>query len=279
MPEPRRGGDQAASVAQRRSKIMTQAIEPTSFGISGNTQSAAVNPYRYLRFCGGAGLLYLAVTILCWGVLGHNIPPYSAELSAEEFAAAMIANRDQIRLGMSLQLMFSPLYLIWGVAISKVMERVEIHNNVLSTLQIWTAGFTTLVFVLPCSVWLAIVYRPEEMQPQILQMFYDFAWLWFDMGWALTTMGMTAMSVCFLSDRRSVPLVPAWVCWLTIAVGVSFILELFMPFMKGGAFSRSGLINYWIEFGVYFVYWLVTAIYILKAIGRLERERAAGSAT
>jgi hypothetical protein len=81
-------------------------------------------------------------------VLGRNIPPYSGGLSAQQFSDVFRANAPSIRVGMIGMLIFTVLYLPWGVAISKVMERVEHDNNVLSTLQLWGAGFTTVVFAL-----------------------------------------------------------------------------------------------------------------------------------
>ncbi|MFW2828715.1 DUF4386 family protein [Sphingomonas sp. ID0503] len=231
-----------------------------------------VRPYRYVRACAWSGLILLAATVLFWGVLGRNIPPISPALDAEAFAAELRRHAPTIRIGMILQLPFSVLYLVWGVAISKVMERVEEDNNVLSTLQIWGAGFTTVVFVVPCAMWLTLAYRPEVMDPRTLQILYDFAWFFFDMAYSLTTLQTIAIGICFLSDKRPQPLVPAWVAWLTMWVGISFVLETMMPLVTDGPFARNGLLNYWVEFSLFFLMMLVLSIYILKAITRLELE-------
>lgn len=214
----------------------------------------------------------LVVTVLFWGVLGHNIPPYSAALDANAFAAEIRAHALEIRTGMLLQMPCCVLYFMWGVAISKVMQAVERDNDVLSTMQIWGAGFTTLVFAIPCSIWLTIAYRPEVMDPKTLQILYDFAWFFFDMAYTLTTLQAVAIGICFLADKRQTPLVPAWVAWLTMWVGISFVLEEIMPLVYSGPFSRSGLLNYWIEFSLFFLMMIVLSIYIIKAILRLESE-------
>lgn len=235
-----------------------------------------MNPYRYVRACAWGGPILLAATILFWGVLGQNIPPYSPALSAQEFADEIIAHAPQIRIGMILQMPFSLFYFLWGVGIMKVMQAVERDNDVLSTLQIWGAGFTTIVFVVPCAMWLAVAYRPEQMDPRTLQILYDFAWFFFDMAYALTTMQTIAIGICFLSDRRPTPLVPGWVAWFTMFVGVSFVLETMMPLVYSGPFARSGMLNYWIEFSLFFAMMLILSIYILKAVGRLQDEHKAG---
>jgi hypothetical protein len=229
-------------------------------------------PYRYVRACAWGGLVLLAATIFFWAILGKNLPPYSPELSAQQFANEIIANAGQIRIGMIFEMPFATFYFVWGVAISMVMRKVERDNDVLSTIQLWGAGFTTIVFVVPCAMWLAIAYRPEVMDPRTLQILYDFAWFFFDMAYMLTTMQTVAIGICFLSDKRAVPLVPAWVAWLTMWVGISFVLETMMPLVMSGPFARSGLLNYWVEFSLFFLMMLVLSIYILKAITRLERE-------
>ncbi|MGE0486449.1 MAG: hypothetical protein AB7Q81_20020 [Gammaproteobacteria bacterium] len=230
------------------------------------------NPYRYFRFCAWAGMLMLPATVLLWGILGQNIPPYSPALAADEFAAAITEHATTIRIGMIGQLGVSFMYFLWGLVTARIMEKVEEDNNILSSIALWAAGLTTIVFLVPCTVWLTVAFRPEAMEPKTLQMFYDFGWFFFDNTFTVTSMGMVAMGVCFLGDRRPEPLIPAWVCWLAICVGIGFILEVFMPLFKSGVFSRAGTINYWVEFTLFFVYWAVTATYIIKAIPRLEAE-------
>lgn len=232
------------------------------------------NPYRYLRLCAWGGPAMLVGTILFWGVLGQNIPPYSGALDAPSFAAQYLGHIYSIRAGMIATLAISPLYFMWGLAITKVMEQVERDNNILSQLQLWGAGFTTVVFYVACAVWLASTYRPESYSPETLQSFYDLGWIAFDMPYALTTLQMVAIGACFLTDRRAVPLVPKWVCWLSIWAGFSFFLEVMMPWFRTGPFARSGTLNYWIEFSAFFVFMAAVSAYIVAAVGRLEREHA-----
>lgn len=232
------------------------------------------NPYRHLRLCAWSGPVLLVITIIFWGILGHNIPPFSADLTAQKFAAQFGASATQIRTGMAVEIAFSPLYLVWGLAITKVMETLETENNVLSTLQMWGAGTTTMIFIIPCAIWLTATFRADTLEPTTLQIVFDMGWMIFDLAFALTTVQMIAMGVCFLGDKRAVPLVPKWLAWFTMWVGFLFFCEVLNPFFKGGAFSRSGMLNYWIEFSCFFAFMLFVSIYILKAITRLEQERA-----
>ncbi len=237
-----------------------------------------MNPYRYAKALAWSGMFMLVGTIIFWGILGQNIPPYSPALGAEEFAAQIRAHAGQIRIGMIVQMPISVLYFTWGVAIWVVMRAIEKENganSILSLLQLAGAAFTTIVFVVPCSLWLAIAYRPEVMEPKTLQILYDFGWMFFDMAYSLTTMQMVAFGICVLQDRREQPLVPGWAAWFTMFVVVSFALLTMMPLVFDGPFSRSGLLNYFVEFTLFFVMWLVVGTYIIKAIGRLERAHYA----
>jgi len=235
-------------------------------------QTTSGNPYRYLRLCAWAGPAMLVGTILLWGMLGQNIPPYSGAMDARAFADQYLGHIYSIRAGMIGTLAIMPLYFIWGLAVTKVMEQVESDNNILSQLQLWGAGFTTMVFYVACGVWLASTYRPEAYSPDTLQMLYDLGWIMFDLPYSLTTMQMVAMGVCFLGDRRAEPLIPKWVCWLSIWAGFSFFLEVMMPWFKVGPFARNGTLNFWIEFSAFFVYMAATSLYVVAAAGRLERE-------
>ncbi|MEN9727048.1 MAG: hypothetical protein RL434_1414 [Pseudomonadota bacterium] len=234
-----------------------------------------MNPYRYLKALAWSGPILLVGTILCWGVLGHNIPPYSTALEAEALAALVREQALSIRIGMVLQMPVSVFYFVWGVVISKVMQTLERDNDVLSTLQLWGAGFTTLVLVIPCAAWLTVAYRPDIMEPRMLQMFHDFGWFFFDVAYSLTTMQFLAIGICFLSDEREEPLVAAWVCWFVMFVGVSFALLSLMPLVYDGPFSRAGLLNFWVEFTLFFLMMLVFSIALFKAINKLEAERHA----
>lgn len=234
------------------------------------------NPYRYLRFCAWSGPVVLVAIILFWGIMGRNIPPYSAALDAQTFADQFLQHVNQTRIGMTLTMNFAVFYFIWGLAITKVMQAVERDNDILSTLQIWGAGFTTIILVIPPSIWLAGAFRPEALEPNILQLLYDMGWLLFDIAYTLTSMQFIAIGVCFLSDQRSVPLVPKWVSWYTLWVGIAFLPLSLMPLFKDGPFSRSGVLNYWVEFTIFFLVMLFVSIYILRAVGRLEREHTSG---
>ena len=232
-----------------------------------------VERLQFLRLCAWAGPAFLGVFIVFWGICGGNIPPLAADLPAADIAAFYRDDANLIRLGMVMAMSFVVLYFVWGLAIAKVIEYgIERDNNVLSTLALWGAGLTVVPIMVSCSFWLAGAYRPHALDDSVLQLLYDLPWLLIDLGYMVTTMQMFALGVAFLRDPREVPLVPKWLCWYGIWVGFSFVAECLMPFFQSGLFARQGMLNFWIEFFIWF-FWIVgLSTYLLRAIGRLEVE-------
>lgn len=246
--------------------------------MNANSQSVVLTNqeyFRYWRACAWTGPIFLVVFIVAWGILGHNIPPVPADESAEFMANLFLTHTNGIRAGMSLTMLFGCFYLFWTLAITKVMEHIDPRqNSILPTLQLFGGALTVVPLVTSSMFWLAGAYRPEALSPVTLQMLYDMGWLLIDMFYFITTIPMVAVGVAGLADRRSKPLFPKFVCWFSIWAGISFLFELLMPFFKSGLFARQGWLNFWVEFFVWFIYIILVTIWVLKAIPRLEKERA-----
>ena len=232
-------------------------------------------PFRYVRPCAWSGPILLVTFIIFWAVLGRNLPPLSAALDAQGIADHFLQNTNQVRIAMVVMMVVAVLYYTWGLAITKVMETVEHsngENNMMSTMQLWGAGFTTLIILFPCALWLSAAFRPEALPPFMLQYIYDLGWLIFDLSFTLTTLQMVALGICFLGDRRASPLLPNWVSWFSIWVGAMFFVVVLIAFAKSGPFSRSGLFNYWFEFSIIIAWFALISVYQLRALTRLESE-------
>jgi len=235
------------------------------------------NPFKYWRFCISSGPVFLLAYIGFWGLLGSCIPPLPAGMTAPEMAQYFQSHANQMRSGMVGGMTFSVFYLIWGLGIAKVMETLEGGNRVLSVLQMWGAGLTVIPVLMCCIFILGGLYRVDTLDPAIIQLMYDLSWLTISVSYAVTTLQMIAMGTLFLHDRRAQPLVPKWLCWYSIWGGFMFLAEDLMPFFKQGVFARNGVLNFWIEYTIYFVYMILVTHYMFKAVTRLEQEHQAGT--
>ena len=234
------------------------------------------NYFKYWRLCAACGPVFLVAFLVCWGMLGYNIPPIPADHTPEQMAEFFRTHYNEVRAGMSGAMLFGVLYLPFTLSITKVMEWMNPEqNSMLSTLQMWGGGLTVVPLVTSSVFWLTAAYRPDVLAPVTLQMLYDMGWLLIDMFYAITTIPMVALGMAGLTDKRAKPLLPKWACWFSIWAGLSFLFELLMPFFKTGLFARQGWLNFWVEFMVWFIYILVAAFYMLKAVPRLQQERAA----
>ncbi|WP_114970572.1 hypothetical protein [Rhodoferax ferrireducens] len=228
--------------------------------------------FKYWRFCAWMGPVFMSVFIVFWGIMGHNIPPWNADLPAATIANWFRTEANTIRTGMVLSMTFAVLYAVWGLAIGRVMTRIVPKDSILVDLQVWGAGLTVVPVLVSTSFWLAGAYRPEALPDYVLQLLYDMAWLLIDLAYAVTTVQLFAAGVGFMRDKRTTPLIPKWLAWYGIWVGFMFVAECLMPFFKTGAFARDGILNFWIEFMIWFVWCPTLTFYILKAINRIERE-------
>jgi hypothetical protein len=231
-----------------------------------------VNEFKYWRLCAWAGPAFMFVFIIFWGAMGHNLPPFSADTPAADIADYFRQNANTVRIGMVVSMTFAVLYFVWGLACAKIAERTEVHNNVLSTIAIWGGGLTVVPILVSTSFWLAAAYRPEALDNSIIQLLYDWAWLLIDLAYSVTTVQMIALGAAYLSDPRKVPLIPRWLSWYGIWVGVSFVAECLMPIFKTGVFQRMGMINFWIEFVLWFIWVPLLTAYTLRAVAKLEVE-------
>lgn len=249
----------------------------TNATMLGAEATAPGSKYTSWRLCVWTGAVYLVGYLASWGVLGFNIPPYPPSVPLNELYAHYVENSARIRLAMALSVFFMPLYFVFSAVISRVMQRIEGPDGPLSIVEQMGGAVTTVVGLVAGVSWMTAAFRVDERSPEMVRQMHDFGWLFFDTTYAVTTLQMCAMAVVFLSDKRAVPLIPTWASWLSIFVGVTFIMLTLLPFCYDGPFAWSGLFNYWVTLGGFFLWMLVFVIYLLKAIDRLEQEDAAGA--
>lgn len=231
-----------------------------------------LNEFKFWNLVGPwSGLMFMSVFIIFWGVFCKNLPPIAAVSSPDTIAAYFRENATLIRIGLGICMTFTFLYINWGIVIGRVMSKIVGKDSVLIDVQVLGAVMTAVPVIISSGVWLSGGYRPE-LPATDLQQTLDISWMILDMCYATTTFQMIAMGIAFLSDKREKPLIPRWLAWFGMFVGVSFAAELLMPFFTVGAFARQGLLNFWIEFGLWFIWCPVLSVHLFPAIKRLKQE-------
>jgi hypothetical protein len=218
------------------------------------------------------GVVYL----LMWAPMLKMLPPWNATLPVETIVGWWRENQHILGAIMAVMMVPQALYIVFGLGIAKVMRKAAGDKSIIVEMEIWGAGLGSVVGIVTMWIWMAGTYQPEALSDQILLFVYDAGWLMLDCVWPVTSMQIIAFGVGFLQDKREVPLVPKWACWYSIWIGVGFMAETLMPLFKSGAFARYGILNFWIEYGIFFLWFPIVIYYMLKAIPRLEQEARQG---
>ncbi|MFT6653307.1 MAG: hypothetical protein ACJAWI_000047 [Marinomonas primoryensis] len=229
--------------------------------------------YNAVRICLFAIFPLLVLAGVFWGYLGFNIPPLNGAVSAEELSEHFITHQTRLKIAYGVAIPSWSLLMVWSVGVFGVMRRIEGPNGVYSYVQLVGGALTTLVPSLATVFLLVAAYRPEA-DPQIIRMLFDASWLMIDLVFGVTTIQYLAIAAVFVADKRPVRIVPSWVSWLGVLIGIEFVMELIMPFFRSGPFSWSGVFNYWIPFFGPFIWMMILTCYLLSGINRLEAEDA-----
>lgn len=219
------------------------------------------------------GPLFVLIYVITFGFLGHNLPgPISPDSSAEVIGAYYMQNVSDLRLGWVVSLVFISLYLPWSAQISEHMRHIEKHSRVLTYVQLITGALTVFVVSFGMLCWAVATFRPER-EPAITQAFHDIGWLSLELQYMITTVQMVAMAVVGLADKRTTPLFPRWVCFLSIWCGLTFVPASLTLYFKTGPFAWNGLLGFYVPYAAWLVWCFSISFYMIKDIrGRMAHS-------
>lgn len=237
---------------------------PNDFGTDAN--------FLVWRACGWAGVVFLAGFIVFWALLGKFFPPPAQYWSAEQVASFYLQHSVQIRAGMVGAAFFAPFYMLFSALLSRIIRFIEGRSGLLSTIEMMGGIATTMVILLFSVVWMTASVRTGSRLPQDIQLLQDLGWFIFDMTFMVTFFQMIAFGTAVLTDKRSTPVFPRWLGWLSYVACAVFLPELVMPFVLNGPLAWHGVINYYVALPPFFVWMMVCCYYVFKAIHRIERE-------
>jgi hypothetical protein len=238
------------------------------------TLSPAMN-YFFWKLCAWAGPVYLVGSLVSWVLIAGFVPPPRADWTALQTAQFFIDNSARIRPGMVLTIFFQAFWIVMSIAVYRLMQRIEGPGGTLSIVQLVGAILNWAIIVGALLLWLAASFRPELRTPQEILLLNDLGWMTIDVPITGTSIQMVSFGILFLFDRRTIPLFPRWVCWLSFFITTTFIADLLIPFFDHGPFSWHGLISFWVVYSAYFLWVIPVSYYSIKAIGRLEQEEKA----
>lgn len=237
-----------------------------SYGLSQKTN------FTLWRICAWGGPIYLFGLMVFWALIGKFFPPPPEFWSADEVTSFYLQDNIRIRIGMVGTCFFGPFLILWSIVISRVIQRIEGPDGILSTIELIGGVITAIVVMLFGIVWMTASFRTELRSPQDIQMLQDIGWFIFDMTFVVTLFQLLAFGTAVALDRRADPLFPKWLGWFAYFAGLVFLPVLVMPFMMTGPFAWHGIIGFYLAIGPYFPWAVATCYYLFKAIDKVEAE-------
>lgn len=239
---------------------------------------ARANDYGTWKLMAWTGPIFFIGFFFMWGLLASNFPPMAASTSAEGMWQHYKDLQFEIMLGMSVCIVLGSCYMTFGIAVSRVMRRIEGPEGMLSNMEMMGATITYAPILVACGIWLTGALQVDVLSPVAIQTMYYLGWMIIDIAYMVTSWQIIAVSLVFLRDKREKKLVPSWVCWWGFVTVASFFPVSLIPFFKEGPFAFHGMFNFWIAFPTWYIWIVSLSFFIIKAVNRIEIEDGAKAA-
>jgi hypothetical protein len=226
------------------------------------------------RLCVWCGPIMIATWASAFFFLCGFIPPPSPAKSRADLVAQFSENTGLIRLGLVISVFACSLLVPFSAVIAAQMRRMEGVRAVLAQTQLVSGGLLCIEFLLPFAIWQTALYRIDEWDPQIVQMLNDMAWLMFLGIISSACVQVASLGIAVLLDKGAKPVFPRWFGYYNIWVSMMWVPAGVIPFFKGGPLAWNGLFAWWIPLCVYFSWFVITVVLLLRAINDDERQQA-----
>ncbi|GAB4916369.1 hypothetical protein Mkiyose1665_10790 [Mycobacterium kiyosense] len=227
------------------------------------------------RVMAWSGVALVISLVIAQGVLMGFIPPPSPALKADEIAHLFIDRKLRIRIGTLIECIGFTFYLTWSMSIVFFMRRMERGMPVLSYTAIANAGGGYVFFLLMPITWAALAFRPEMLDPALLQIANDYVWFVFILSWPPFAVFMILIAVAVLRDKNPTPIFPRWVGFLNLWTAVLIIPAGLVEFFKIGPFAYDGAISFWFVWIVFFGWIIGMSVITLRACTAEKRRQLA----
>lgn len=216
-------------------------------------------------FCAWCGVGFVVLFTLGWWIIANYVPPMSPTLTSTEVAAFYQQNTNAIRFGLMLTMISAALTAPWVAVIAVQLKRIEGEFPVLTYTQLVAGAVGIVVLLLPPLIWTTVAFRPDR-DPELMLLMNDFGWLLFIMTFSPAFIQNLVIALAIFSDQGAVPVFPRWLAYFNIWVAILFIPGGLITFFKVGPFAWNGLLAFWLPLIIFFAWFLVMFLALLKTI-------------
>jgi hypothetical protein len=219
-----------------------------------------------------SGIVLVLSLVVAQGLLMGFIPPPSPALSAQEVAQLYIDRKLAIRFGTLIECIGFTFYVTWGMSIVFFMRKMERGMPILSLTGIAVTGGGYVFFLLMPITWAALAFRPETLDPAIIQIANDYVWFTFILSWPPFAVFMVLIAVAVLRDHNPTPIFPRWVGFFNLWAAVLIIPAGFVEFFTTGPFAYNGAVSFWFVWFVFFG-WIVSMSFVVLHACTIEKQQ------
>jgi hypothetical protein len=199
-------------------------------------------------------------------------PPMSPTMSAEQVAAFYRDpdNLSRVRYSMILFnwfcVCFIPVLILLVMQIRRMAHRTPIFSYCMLGC---VAGGPTL-FLIANVCWLLAAFRPER-NPELTQMFNDFAWITFTSLVPFLIAQSVILALAIYFDDPSRPVFNRWVAHFNLLVAAALVPAAFVGLALTGPLAWDGTLSFWLKNVAIAVWIVVMGVVLGQAV---YRERA-----
>lgn len=223
------------------------------------------------RLCVAMGLPMMVLWLIGFGAFAGFVPPPSPSQTAAEVAAMYRDDTNLIRFGLTLTVIGSALLAPFIAVISVQLRRIEGRSTPLTYAQLALGASLPVVFILPVMILETATFRLDRPITQI-QTLNDLGWIMFIGVVTPAALELMLIGIAVLRDRRPEPVLPRWVGYYNLWVGVLLLPGMATVFVKSGPLAWNGVLAWWVPLTAFGTWVLVMTVVLLKAIAREAAE-------
>ena len=208
----------------------------------------------------------MAVTLLSAFIIMGFLPPPDPRLSGEEIVALFQEDQGRIQAGGVVMIFGSALLFPWISVISVQLRRTEGAHTPMATTQLASGALGAFLFLTPMIMIQALAYKPENLNPDVAETCYYFAWLFFCGTPIFAIIQNLAITVAILQDSSPDPVLPRWAGYFNVWAALLFAPGIACYFFDDGPFAWRGVFVWWLPLTVFGVWFVVMTTVLLRAI-------------
>jgi hypothetical protein len=216
------------------------------------------------RFCSWCGII-TALSFFGGFAIAGFLPPPHPMTPPDDLVAIYRDNLVAIRIGMIIW-MSSGMFMAFFIGIlSEQMRRIESAPSCLYFAQTAAGALNTVFFCVPPAMVLATAYRLER-PVEVTYGLNDLSWVVGVLPWAGACAQSFAVGLAILADTNPQPLFARWIGYYNLFCGFAFFLGTGLVFVRQGPFIWRGLFPFWFDGSLFFIWFFIMHIAILRAI-------------